>query len=414
MKSYWLYLETFVFLWYREDKGLLYNSISKKGYTFKNIGYVSNITKKLNDIQNMYAIELHEQTLENQEVNEFVKLLISTRSGNILSKDSCKEKPIIFPPKPIVMDDRKIHNNRKSVIRDVLKNIFEINIQLTGNCSNSCRSCDILYKQISHCHRNEFELSFDSIKLLFKQIEQHNNVNINFFGGNVLQYTNNQNLLNLMNLNKQHNYHIYIHYLHLSDGLPEILCSFKDVKIKVLFDAKYIDGFSFFCTKVKEHFQRLSFVFLVSGADDYNKTMDIIDTNRLSNIEILPIYKDPDSFAFFKESVFTNCDELITDAYLNRRQVMMQGVVNSNYFGALDILSNGEVFTDLSKPAVGSIYEESLHDIIYKELTVCRNWFNTRMKVSPCKSCLYKYLCPPPSKYENFLDSYKFCNNSSC
>ena len=45
-----------------------------------------------------------------------------------------------------------------------------------------------------------------------------------------------------------------------------------------------------------------------------------------------------------------------------------------------------------------------------KEIHESKNWFRTRSKVKPCKSCIYNALCPPISNYEYYLKEYNLCN----
>lgn len=85
-------------------------------------------------------------------------------------------------------------------------------------------------------------------------------------------------------------------------------------------------------------------------------------------------------------------------------------LINSNFFGRISILPNGELFTCKNKNSLGNINSDNLKDLLLKEMTEAQNWFLTRSKISPCINCKYNILCPPIGDFELYMNQFNFCD----
>jgi pseudo-rSAM protein len=83
--------------------------------------------------------------------------------------------------------------------------------------------------------------------------------------------------------------------------------------------------------------------------------------------------------------------------------------LNSNYFGKLYILPDGSVKANMNTAILGSIYQNSLLEVVEKELIKNTAWRVVRI-LKPCNQCLYQYLCPPPSNYETVVEKPNLCH----
>lgn len=54
--------------------------------------------------------------------------------------------------------------------------------------------------------------------------------------------------------------------------------------------------------------------------------------------------------------------------------------------------------------------EEKINELVFKEMKNGKAWFLTRDEVSPCKDCLFRYLCPSPSNYELVIGKPNLCH----
>lgn len=53
-------------------------------------------------------------------------------------------------------------------------------------------------------------------------------------------------------------------------------------------------------------------------------------------------------------------------------------VVNLNDFGKINILPNGDVYANLNQPKLGNIYDNTIYELIEKEINTGQSWFNIR------------------------------------
>ncbi|MCX6283434.1 MAG: hypothetical protein NTW31_04255, partial [Bacteroidetes bacterium] len=58
----------------------------------------------------------------------------------------------------------------------------------------------------------------------------------------------------------------------------------------------------------------------------------------------------------------------------------------------------------------GNINTHSIQELVRHEIYNGQSWELTRMKVSPCSECLYRFFCPPVGNYELFMKKFNFCD----
>ena len=74
------------------------------------------------------------------------------------------------------------------------------------------------------------------------------------------------------------------------------------------------------------------------------------------------------------------------------KDLLIKSTINSNYFGKLIFMSNGDIYSNIHSSKVGNLADNKLHEIIYREIDN-GNWVFTRKKASPCKECIYNIFC---------------------
>lgn len=198
-------------------------------------------------------------------------------------------------------------------------------------------------------------------------------------------------------------------------GVEQInLYMFEDVfeayrDLLVLKDNCMINIWKLSSSKINENgIFNVSYYFLVE------KEKDIVEQEKYGykdNVYIVPFYNGK-NFAFCKKYLsfsYKGILNLMDTDYCFRTN----RILNSSMFGDIRIMSDGKVYTDINKFALGDVFNFSLRDILFIEITKVRNWFETRRDVEPCCNCLYSDLCPPISDFENFSKKYKLCRNFS-
>lgn len=72
MKKYWLILYPDTFLWVKQDRGCIYNAKNYKKIYFENKRELSNLTKSLLDIDQLYRIDLSKELLQKPQIKKWV------------------------------------------------------------------------------------------------------------------------------------------------------------------------------------------------------------------------------------------------------------------------------------------------------------------------------------------------------
>ena len=87
MKKYWFIVETYVFLWKKEDHILVYNSISGKGYIYKCSPDLLSFIDQLMLPENLYCSQVDEELLRRKSIGEFVISMQSNFCGSLFDVD---------------------------------------------------------------------------------------------------------------------------------------------------------------------------------------------------------------------------------------------------------------------------------------------------------------------------------------
>lgn len=81
MKNNWLTLYGDTFLWLKDNAGLIYNAANKAKFIFPLSDKIEIICHQLLEINNLYTIELTEETIRDDEINQWIHSLISIQAG---------------------------------------------------------------------------------------------------------------------------------------------------------------------------------------------------------------------------------------------------------------------------------------------------------------------------------------------
>ena len=148
------------------------------------------------------------------------------------------------------------------------------------------------------------------------------------------------------------------------------------------------------------------FIFLLTSQEDYDKiTLDKKCLN-VDSYNLVPVFNGY-NIPFFEEYVFTTVDDFSAIS-LSKQDVFARQTINTNFFGKLVILPDGNVFANLNHPAIGTIYDPP-YNLLYKEMIEGTTWRMTR-KHFPCSECIFQWLCPPPSNYELVFEQHNLCD----
>lgn len=413
MTKYWLYLEPFVFVFRKKENVLFYNSLSGDYFHMENKGIIKKIVSELTNPLAMYCIEIDDYQFQSDAFRKFVDLLRSNYMGEIIDKSLADKKPISLYPKATVMKSKEHLLQEGNIGNNVLSYLNELTIQITDRCDLDCKYCNIVNKQFLACMaKNSNELSIETIKKVLMSIQYSSVSKINIKGGDILLYSNYDELIPILKQYSQYGYIFIFNYKQLVNGGHSY--------IKQLLKLRGLNNITL----------KIQVVGRINQIAFENILKTIMEVDLPVEYELIIFnqqqYNDADSFCnktiktdFVIKPFIIQGSRLISDILIDEKSIFSQihskkdifrrQILNSNDFGYLQMNADGNVFANINMPKLGNIKRSFLSELIQKELKNGKSWFRIRNQL-PCKNCVYQWLCPPPSNYELATNKFDLCN----
>lgn len=404
-KKYWFYLYPHIYTaCVDEKKMLLYDTKQGLSLETQNIFCIQFI-KRIYSPENMGVIDYSPHNCS-ESVSLFVCQIVQKKMGCLTGVKKNIEKPIVFPPiLNLQCDVDKLIKQGEDFIGDrIIRYLSELNLFLNGECKESCQFCEKYYKQVKCCHNtqsNEY-LSPSKVEKILSQAAQSGLKRVNLLGGDLSLYVYWEELCRVILL-YNFEFHIWMNYRHLLN--IDALFVAKDMNIDIIVNFPINEKALLMQIQKYGNRANVHFYFLVENEEDIDKAETFLPHIVLGTL--LPIYTG-ENFTFFKENVFVNKTDIFSEI-ISMRKIFCNQKLNANDFGVLNILPDGTAKANLNTGSLGNTEEHTLLEIIYKELIANEAWRKIR-NASPCKTCLFQFLCPPPSNYEKVIGRNNLCS----
>ncbi len=395
-----------VFVEIKNGKMLLYNSYNGEKLLVNDQQIVNLFINGLNKM-NIFPIE--NEVLETDKIRDFIIEIEKNDFGYLLSNN--KTLPIQFAP----LINIQTENDQEIITKDnsfnPLIDIREISIHLNGGPDNkqfsnlskqiNCIHSELITDNLNFNQLSKFLLPIINVKSLFK---------INLLGGNVLTYPYLEEVkVLLLSIHQSTQICVYL--------LPHIVIN-NAVNIKEILDFQNLKFIFYLNPHLYKEFAEILPKYLPSSLMEYNLIIESEDDltffdsieNNLIKSNLIPLFNGL-NFDFFEKNVFTDFDD-IKAISISQNEVYQNKNINSYNFGKLVVLHNGDIYANLNKKMLGNIESSYAPEIILNEYKIGESWFLTRLKVSPCKNCIYNFLCPPVSNYELLMNKFNLCHIS--
>jgi pseudo-rSAM protein len=129
MKKYWLTLRPYTFLWIKEDKCFIYQSINnKKSLILLKNEKIKDISHQLLITTNLYTVELSDENLKDKEFKRWIDAIINIDAGYITINDGLNKKPVSLKPILKIQNnvDVYISQHNSGINGDIIHNLHEI------------------------------------------------------------------------------------------------------------------------------------------------------------------------------------------------------------------------------------------------------------------------------------------------
>ena len=393
MKEYWFTIFPHCFLWMKEEEGLVYNTQSYASVRFRNEGLLAEKAKQLAIMENLYCILLTEEELADEKLNGWVQNMVAQECGALVENNGVNQRPLSLPPILKVQDEVDYYRweHRQGIDGNVIENLHRLVFHINGsNYGNELYAKQTLYPTTS----SETLPAKDILRFAM-------NARVSPF---------------LTEIVLVGNPFVY-------DGLEELVeslqvicpvsvsCTWQDAmdssdKVQELAMKTQLNIVVAECTSLADLSQEAVYTFLVSSLQTYNVILECKDKYNLEHVDIVPIYTG-NNLSFFEECLYMD-EENIQDIALDKREVFIRQKLNIQDFGRLTVMTDGKVYANPNHSAIGHI-GETPHALVYREITEGNSWLRIRDQ-KPCCDCIYQWLCPSPSHYEDVIGKPNLCH----
>lgn len=362
-----LYSSTF--LWLKEDRGLLYNSVSSHSDEFTITEDVKKVCEVFLNYDNLYSVEIETDGIS-ESLQSFIDLVSNNGYGELTEKDTNR---ISLPPLLNIQSDEL-----------KLSSLSDITVYLGGRCDKTD-----YYRQIIFPYCSKDTLDSERLSLFLHHVGCEYLKRINIVISDTAEMDFLSRVIESLSSIKEKVFLCAV----LSDSTKEEICHLKRSSGMQM---EYICLPNAVSNDTLEEYSSSGHLNLIVRSTEECKQWEILTPNiDDEKYDYVPVYDN--NIDFIEENVFLTKEE-IKALHPTKREIFAHQAVNTELFGDLTILSDGNVYSDVNSPKIGTI-EDSIYDILKKEKDSKKGWLHIR-ESEPCSRCLYQWICPSPSHYE--------------
>lgn len=371
LNGYWFFLEPYVYFKLGQDQVLLYNTLDSSIIESEDLGIISllhDVLKKGNGGVSFLSNEQY----ANPIINRFVHELRKKYMGDIINTNLSQSKPVQIIPYVNFPERRNLKGGFLKV-DNVLQLLSEVTVQVNSEI--------------------KIEGMFSFLKLLPENVHLNFKIEDGFI--DIFKGIQLDRFKTSISLILDYNDPSIFESLGLFPATIHINFPVDTSLLYAVF--QFLDAKKINC----------DFEFFVRNYEEFKYSNQIVDQYELSKYKFRPIYTK-DNINFFKEYIFLSREDILSSP-ISMKDIFKRQVLNTNDFGKLNILANGDVYANKYDPMLGNIYTDNIYDLVRKEINEGASWLRTRSS-KPCSQCLYQWLCPSPSDYELEIDKCNLCN----
>ena len=393
MKEYWFAIYPHCFLWMKGKKGLVYNTENYAKIGFRNIGMLKQKAEQLAMMENLYCIRLTEQELADKKLYAWIQDIVNKECGTLVEDNGSNQRPLSLPPVLKVQDEADYYRweHKQGIDGNVIENLHRMVFHLNGSTYGN----DLYAKQFLFPTQSDKALQMEDIVWFATNARVSPFLSNISLVGNPFIVKNLDYLIELLRMIAP----VSI-YCTQQDTIasPERA---KDLSAKIDLHIAITD-----LTSLEHLPKEATYTFIVTSEQEYESAVQCEHEYDLQNTDIMPAYTG-NNLAFFEEFLYME-KEGIEDIKLDKREVFIRQKLNIHDFGCLTMMPDGTVYANPNHQPIGT-NTETPHALVYKEMTEGYSWLRVRNE-TPCRKCIYQWLCPSPSHYEDVIGKPDLCH----
>jgi pseudo-rSAM protein len=380
ISNYWFTIEPYVFIDIKNKYALLYNTLDGVTIESTNEKIIEILHETLKEENCGVALLTNEQ-YQQKEVNCFICELREKFMGDVIDVSLSNDKPVQLLPFHNFCDysnkQEVYKKNNFSSYKNVIEKLSELSIHVDATTNIT--------------------------KLIHFLASIPQNLTFNIIG----------------NIGVVPKYSELLSYFDQYSSPKNLLCSYKNViALQPIFDNNFsyqitvsfpIDVKQWNCAIEILFGQTLpvEFVFDVSSEDNVQQSEQLVEQYQIEKYKLKPNYTG-NNIRFFEKEVFLSKEDILSTT-MTIKDFFARQAMNIYDFGKINIMPNGDAYSNLNHPLLGNIYANNIHEILHKEVEDGKSWFRIRNE-APCTDCVYQWICPPPSNYEIAIGRPNLCH----
>lgn len=392
-KYYWFSLYPSCFLWLKGGEGLVYNAENKAKVLFRATGMVATMAGQLAQPENLYVIRLDEEQCQDSKLKTWMEELVAKGCGVLVPDDGQHERPLSLPPVLRVQDEAEYYRweHRQGIDGNVLDNLHKLVFHLNG----SRHGHDDYTRQWPLYPTVQPEaLAVEDVRRFAR------NARLSPFLTEIVLTGNPFAVDRLPELVQE-----------LQEICPVTVCCMRADALEHLEEARAwatslrldiaVTDYSQLETLPRE----ASLTCLVASETDWEQAAACEEQGGFRAVSFVPVYTG-DNATFLESGLYIHIDDLM-ESTPDKREIFIRQKLNLYDFGRLVVMPDGLVYANPNAESLGSIHD-SPHQLAYREITEGHSWLRVR-EGRPCCDCIYQWLCPSPSCYEQVLGRADLC-----
>lgn len=382
------------FLWTDGRNGLLYDSGSFTPYRFRLTPQISGLCSRLMNPDSLYSVDIDMDSIDGS-LRNFIGQVAEKGMGT-LHDDSGQRHLISFPP---LLNIQRSWERIKTRGYEAYNEILPYLTSLTFYTGGICPDTD-WYRQVMYPVCSEEILTAGEILRFLADTGSPYITDIRIVLSSVRYYPDLHFLLDGLRTYGAA-VTLYIRDEDTGDKEVERVLLNSGISTAVFHTIPFVDNFGFMPT--------VKHIFLVTSNDEYLEAEKWCKNNCVESSDIIPVFNGRNKNFFYDNVLLSEQD--ILNGPLEKRLVFAHMSVNTGNFGRFFIMPNGKVYANMTcDTSIGDI-NYPIYDLITFELEYNTAWRRTRDVLNQCKNCLYRYLCPSPSVYEEVMKLDCICTN---
>lgn len=400
--DYWFYLPQSIYVAVK-DNVMLYDTIENRRLIIPE-SFMKPVFRDLLDIANMGVVRLERGLAESESFKRITELGM----GVLVDTEHAPEKPVVLPCKHTVnLDYDRINDIGLSAFfidKDLSRFLLDLSIVHDVTACSRC-SRYFISQDAWHSGQDISKMPLSTLKSIMDQIQHYPLTRVRIIS-DCMDIGESAGIRAVIDEVTRYNKKPVI-CLNIDSSIMDTIVTMSEVGLELVVDSfNNPESLRERIRNIPTEDCRMRFV--VRNELDYALAMEISATVEIEDYEVCPCL-DGGNHAFVSDLLSPELEEIFARP-VSMKEIFRNSKLNSNTFGRMTVVPIGDIHVDTFLSPFGNIGKDKILDCIQKAVSSKESWRLTR-QYPRCTRCLFQYICPPPSAFDEKLDLASTCSS---